>query len=818
MICKYVEGPTASNKTGVTIDEAVRRLEEGKKTLIVGPSIPVLNEYKSRGEAKHSGVTFEVYHSENRSPDSSGSIRVDVERVLDNRCSIGGRIACITHATFQNLDPSKQWFDWDLFIDEALEVYNPVEKNLHASHRVITDGLKFIPLGPFYSRLEVNDQKLIQRIAEDRNKDILVTELKDVAKRLLNPNYTNFTITTPYANLLRKAGRRKKLYVYSIFSPTSVQRFGETTVLSARFGESFHHHICKQEGVEWVKDGRLTKQLKFQAHEGYDKLRIHYGYERSFSKSFRDTNPDSYESFVHCAVNAMNGKEFIRLENNDIKFKSSLAIHRNGKTIEGRSNGFNCYKHIDNAIIIPALNYTSQASDFLERQYGIDRRMQSVGLACNSIYQAASRTSMRDGDLSIERDWVVPTKHQAQWLSSVMGGSSVVSLGLNDQPSVGKSGRPKLFTDENARKAKSKSNQRNRERQVSEFENQIADNVIEDVPFLNADGDVVNTIISKGEIVALFRSSFFTNQWDNDPSCLIMKPSEFVRFLKKQANIEYEKKHDVPLISPAFFNPSIVPETRRGKKNTMFASGIMLDLDGTDIKPRQLADIFPELKIVTYNTYSNKPGDLRYRAYFGTTRPMMINEYRAIVDGMITRIEDQGYIARPKDTAKPRVSVNVQYHGIDLSKRGPSSLFHLPCQAKDDSKGSSFFMEFPDPKRSPLDVNEWMASLPPITDEEDRVIPFHRPPIIHSGELTLIQEAGIKEALDEWYRYGVMRGNGYEGIRDLYTKLCRLRTPDNLRNDFLYQAALSASSPNDRRRQVDDLIDSRARYLLMLAR
>ena len=69
-ICKYVAGPTSSNKTGVAIDEAARKAKEGRKTLIVGPSIQALNEYKSRGEAKHTGITFEVYHSDNKLPDS----------------------------------------------------------------------------------------------------------------------------------------------------------------------------------------------------------------------------------------------------------------------------------------------------------------------------------------------------------------------------------------------------------------------------------------------------------------------------------------------------------------------------------------------------------------------------------------------------------------------------------------------------------------------------------------------------------------------------------------------------------------------------
>ena len=40
-----------------------------------------------------------------------------------------------------------------------------------------------------------------------------------------------------------------------------------------------------------------------------------------------------------------------------------------------------------------------------------------------------------------------------------------------------------------------------------------------------------------------------------------------------------------------------------------------------------------------------------------------------------------------------------------MSKLVPSSLFYLPCQAR--SPGDSFFMDFADRKREPLDPYQW---------------------------------------------------------------------------------------------------------------
>jgi len=48
--------------------------------------------------------------------------------------------------------------------------------------------------------------------------------------------------------------------------------------------------------------------------------------------------------------------------------------------------------------------------------------------------------------------------------------------------------------------------------------------------------------------------------------------------------------------------------------------------------------------------------------------------------------------------------------GLDWSKRLPTSLFYLPCQAED--RKQSFFMDYDDASRKPLDPVPWVENGP----------------------------------------------------------------------------------------------------------
>ncbi|MFB0487688.1 hypothetical protein ABIE45_000274 [Methylobacterium sp. OAE515] len=819
MILKFVSGPTSSNKTGVILEEAGRRFLEGLKSLIVGPSTDACDEYQSRLASLFPGVPLEVYHSKRERLGSKGSIRVDVERALLDTSLGSGRVVAICHATLCNLSADLDLDEWHCYIDETLDVFHPAELNLHDSHQLFTDHLKATVDGTAYARLMPINDTALTAIVENRNKDAYRELIKSTAEKIINPYYDCFTPKREYDRLVGGKGKKRKLYCISVLHPRLVSAFGGATVFSARFQESLHYHLWKSEGVTWEEDTALTTRLRFSKHTGYEQTKIYWGLERNFSKASRNKNMAWYDGFIASAKKVMDDRQHISLENNDIKDASALSKSNNSCMISGRSHGLNKYRHIDHAIVVPAMNYSPAAGKFLADRYKFSRDKQVISFACHNIYQAISRTSMRDGDMSRERIWVVPSRSHAEWLSRIFEGSSCISLALN-QPPAGNSGRPGLFKCDNDRKNQSRNNSKNKARQISEFIDRIGVDMMESVAFFHdSDGDDSTLYID--HFVIHYRSTWFEALKRSSGEVIAKKENSYIGWLKKESKKSYPKKDDVPLVSPAFYNPLWVGKGKRGKLNVVFASGIVLDFDKSELRPEDLAEIFKDLQMVTYSTYSNSHSEIRYRAYFPTTRPMLIPEYTAIIQALIQAIEDAGYRGENKGPAKPngsgsegesdRFSIggNRKRHGIDMSKRGAYSLFHLPCRSP---SGHSFFNHHSGPGRTPLDVNQWLLSLPPIEEPEPQNVTYNNSYADEAHTITDHQRSGIEEAMRERFSTGTLPGNGHDAMFRIYERLRDLRLPLDLMWEQLSFAAKTASSPTDRLKQADRLMNDLKNY------
>ncbi|TXN44848.1 hypothetical protein [Methylobacterium sp. WL7] len=735
-----------------------------------------------------------------------------------------GRVVAICHATLCNLSPELDLGDWYCYIDETLDVFHPAELNLHDSHQLLTEHLKTISDGSPYSRLvSVNDTALTA-IIENRDRDAYREIVAGTAEKIISPHYDCFTLQDKYRHLIERKGEKQKLYCLSVLHPRVVSAFGGVTVLSARFEESLHYHLWEREGVVWTQDAALSVRLRFTQHSGYEKTKIYWGLDRNFSKSFRDANADWYDEFIRAALDVVGTEGHVRLENNDIKNSSLLSKSLNGETIPGRAHGLNKYRNIDHAIIISAMNYSPVAGRFLSARYKFGSHKQAVSFACHNIYQAISRTSMRDGDMGRERLWVVPSRIHAEWLSQIFQGSSCISLALN-QPSAGNLGRPELFNSPNDRKNHSKVISRNKARQISDFVDRIGVDMMENVTFFNSSDDDVSSLYNIDHFVANYRSSWFKIKYKRDAQVISMKEHKYISWLKKESTKSYAKKDDVPLVSPAFYNPLWVGKGKRGKKNVVFASGVMLDFDDTELGPDELAKIFTELQMVAYSTFSNSSTNLRYRAYLPTTCPMLIPEYNVITHAIIQAIESAGYRGKQKGAAKPNGSDsesesdrftlggNLKRHGIDMGKIGPYSIFHLPCRSP---SGHSFFNHYSGPGRAPLDVNQWLSSLPPIEEPEAPSTPTNYSYVDEAHTLTDHQKNGVEYAMAEWFGTGTLPGKGNDAMWDLYERLRDLRLPIDLMWEQMSFAARSSNTPRDRLKQVDYLMNDLMQYRFML--
>jgi hypothetical protein len=93
----------------------------------------------------------------------------------------------------------------------------------------------------------------------------------------------------------------------------------------------------------------------------------------------------------------------------------------------------------------------------------------------------------------------------------------------------------------------------------------------------------------------------------------------------------------------------------------------MLDKDGGDLTLDQFAALFPDLRIIAYNSFNSTTEKPRWRAYIPTKTIMTAEVHELVARSMIRRMEQAGY----------------KNHGFDMTKLPAASLFYRPCQPKD---------------------------------------------------------------------------------------------------------------------------------------
>jgi hypothetical protein len=157
---------------------------------------------------------------------------------------------------------------------------------------------------------------------------------------------------------------------------------------------------------------------------------------------------------------------------------------------------------------------------------------------------------------------------------------------------------------------------------------------------------------------------------------------EFVGWLRGLHSRVLRTKDSNRLLCPSLFS------TTRAIANVIETTGIWLDNDQGGMSPEQLADSFPDLRMVAFNTFSTTDAIRKYRVFIPTGATMGARVYSYIVREIIRQV----------------AAINPN-HGFDLGPSHAAALFYLPCQAQEQE--SSFFLDYDGGNRQPLDVRAW---------------------------------------------------------------------------------------------------------------
>jgi hypothetical protein len=249
------------------------------------------------------------------------------------------------------------------------------------------------------------------------------------------------------------------------------------------------------------------------------------------------------------------------------------------------------------------------------------------------------------------------------------------------------------------------------------------------------------------------------------------------------------------LFSPAVFDPHRASDKHRGTTNIVYVQNVWLDFEDGDLQPKELPQLFPHVQMLVFNTFRHTAEKPRFRVIIPTTQPVTPEAYLLLYENIAWKLEDSGYFVqrnrKRQKAAQPR-------SGLDWSKRHPTSLFYLPCQAEDAEK--SFFLEYNDGARTPLDPLPWIENgevslqpeLPAFCDSNSK------------GKD--IDQARVERAIAAWR--ATPKGHGNDGFFRLALECKRAGMDVRQVEEMLQSEAEFAHSPSERKSQIDGIVVS----------
>ena len=472
----------------------------------------------------------------------------------------------------------------------------------------------------------------------------------------------------------------------------------------------------------------------------------------------------------------------------------------NGRRLPNVPHGLNDYSDVNNIAFLSALNPKSDHFRFLKTR-GVDDDSVRRAVYCSAVYQSVMRSSIRDPQNLDSKIAIVPDISVARYLQDRFPRSIVEKLTaqIPESEISTKAGRHRKYSSAKARQIE----YRRRKRQ-----NRSSDLLrLQGFPYLGEKscGSENTAIIGdkKGiEIITNFVThhglcgTFYKHIKSGSPCAYLycQNTELFIDVLAFFHSRKLPNKDANLLLSPAIFDPNIPNElgTKHGLENIVAMRHLWMDFENGDLKPDELSELFPQIRLLVFNTYNHSKEKPRFRVIIPFDEPISSDDYSLLYNNIIEKIEDAGYsVGRGKGHPQS---------GLDVSKKTPTSLFYLPCQSQDPTQ--SFFKDYNDDKRKLLDPFAWI---------ENTVIRFPKtiaPQTPQQPRRENIDEVKVEAATKRWRG---SRENHKTGNKGFFNYALSLRSagmsPEQIERKLQEQAQFGRS-PDERKEQIPWIMKS----------
>ena len=783
MEIQYFDALAGAGKTRALSRYAIQLAAAGERVLFVQPSKQLIEAtiHDEFGQAA-GALSVRAIHG--------GNSRQVVQEIIQHSKASGagkGTVLFITHAAFMRFHYLENRHQWHVIFDEVptVDVADPF--NIAETHRLITDALSFSPHDAAYGLISAreNTDISLRKIARNPRGDEIWGRFKGFAERVLSPHWDVFALQSNYHALLSGDGGIRQLVTHSILKPSIFAGFKQVILASALFTESTLFKLWTAQGqrLEPVA-AAMQEGLRYRQHDNGALITIRYLLDRDWSKSLRDKPicldgeemPRSLRDRLPGLIGAAHGGEpFAWMGNTDISddyFGSTGAVR-----LPNSPHGLNGFQHLHHAVVLSALNATPAHFRFMETR-GIAGEELRTASYRSAVYQAAMRISIRNPNDRTPKSITVMDAATAHWLAELFPGSRVPPLthaGLVIPG--GPVGRPRKHASGADKQRAHRSRLRNRQ--------------------------WLHSFCAVSDQSAASFGTVYASIHDTEPTLYLDGTSlEALVTLFREAHARVVRcKEDNFLISPAHFDPDAPgSDKRRGLANIKHVNGLCLDNDGGDLSHAEFAKLFPQLRMLVWNTHSSTRECPRWRCFIPTDTVMSVDEHARLIQQIVMVVRHSGFKFRHQPAEEQ--SAAAKHDGFDRSKFTAASLFYAPCQAA--SPRDSFFIDYDDPIRAPLAVGQWLENdiAAQAVPEED-VDVGDEPGKEEHGLLG--SEPLVNVALNRWR--STPRGKGHYAFYRLANDLRRSGMGRERARHHLLIEAQNANSPQDRKREIPQLIN-----------
>jgi hypothetical protein len=224
----YCSAPCGSGKTHQITNRVFNSIKGDTRVFIAQPTKQLID--KTVAESLTSRLwhpDYKIFHG-----DRVGARKSVAGELVDYLKVDPAPVLFVTHSLIPIVPYWHRKSEYDLIIDEELQVIKRFSFTVPETHWLVTALLQIEPLGPIYGRVLVQDESLFRQRKKNERGDELIATFGELFQVLDNSHYHTYVNMEQYERVC--TGSSVTLTFQSILQPSAVEGFRSVFMAAAK--------------------------------------------------------------------------------------------------------------------------------------------------------------------------------------------------------------------------------------------------------------------------------------------------------------------------------------------------------------------------------------------------------------------------------------------------------------------------------------------------------------------------------------------------------------------------------------------------------